>query len=56
MANMYEMWEICQTAILKSLQQYCILCNSDYLLLGITMDTRKTVASSNQLVSASGIG
>ena len=44
----------CQTITLYNNIVYCT--NSDCLLLGVTMDTRSTVASSNQLVSGSGVG
>ena len=42
------------------LSLYCLYCNelsrNCLLLLGVTMDTRSTVTSSNQLVSSSGVG
>ena len=34
----------------------CILYNSDYLLLGVTMDTKSTVASGNQLAITGEVG
>ena len=48
----------CQYKVFLSL--YCLyydeLSHNCLLLLGVTMDTRSTVASSNQLVSSSGVG
>ena len=44
----------CQTITLYNNIVYCT--NSDCLMLGVTMDKRSTVASSNQLVNGSGTG
>ena len=46
---MVSIWSIsCQTITLCNNIVYCT--NSDCLLLGVTMDTRSTVVSSNQPV------